>query len=66
MAGMAPYNKQFMDQLKTAKSRPATPQWAKIDDIFTKKSQLAFQGKMTAQAAMDAAAAEIDPLLAQG
>jgi multiple sugar transport system substrate-binding protein len=66
MAGMAPYNKQFMDQLKTAKSRPATPQWAKIDDIFTKQAQLAFQGKLTAQAAMDAAAAQIDPLLAQG
>ena len=33
---------------------------------FTKNAQQAFQGKMTAQQAMDDAATKIDPLLAQG
>ena len=66
MAGLEPYYQPFLDQLKTAKPRPATPQWAKVDDIFTKQAQLAFQGKQSAQAAMDAAVAQIDPLLAQG
>ncbi len=66
MAGLQPYYQEYLTQLKTAKPRPATPQWAKVDDIFTKQSQLAFQGKQTAQAAMDAAAGQIDTLLAQG
>ncbi|SDO67796.1 carbohydrate ABC transporter substrate-binding protein, CUT1 family [Nakamurella panacisegetis] len=66
MASLEPFYQPFLDQLKTAKPRPATPQWAKIDDIFTKQTQLAFQGKQSAQAAMDAAVAQIDPLLAQG
>ncbi|UKA63481.1 extracellular solute-binding protein [Arthrobacter sp. FW306-04-A] len=66
MASIQPYYAAFLEQLKTAKPRPATPQWAKVDDIFTKQAQLALQGKLSAQEAMDAAVAQIDPLLAQG
>lgn len=66
MSAIEPYYNAYLEQLKTAKPRPATPQWAKIDDIFTKQVQLAFQGKQTAQQAMDAASSQIDPLLAQG
>lgn len=66
MASIQPYYGAFLEQLKTARPRPATPQWAKVDDIFTKQAQLALQGKVTAQEAMDAAVAQIDPLLAQG
>ncbi|MBT8163508.1 MULTISPECIES: extracellular solute-binding protein [Arthrobacter] len=66
MASYAPYYAPYLDQLKTARPRPATPQWAKVDDIFTKQVQQAFQGKQTVQQALDNAAAQIDPLLAQG
>ncbi len=66
MAAIQPYYGAFLEQLKTAKPRPATPQWAKVDDIFTKQAQHALQGKLSAQEAMDAAVAQIDPLLAQG
>ncbi|MDQ4503454.1 extracellular solute-binding protein [Sinomonas sp. ASV322] len=66
MASYAPYYAPYLEQLKTARPRPATPQWAKVDDIFTKQVQLAFQGKVTVQQALDSAASQIDPLLAQG
>ncbi|WP_422935821.1 extracellular solute-binding protein [Sinomonas sp. P47F7] len=66
MASYAPYYQPYLDQLKTARPRPATSQWAKVDDIFTKQVQLAFQGKTTVKQALDDAAAQIDPLLAQG
>lgn len=66
MASYAPYYQPYLDQLKTARPRPATPQWAKVDDIFTKQVQLAFQGKVSVKQALDDAAAQIDPLLAQG
>ena len=56
----------FVDQLKTAKPRPPVPAWPKIDDILQKKLQAAFKGDMTVQQALDQAAADIDPLLAQG
>ncbi len=56
----------FVTQLKNAKPRPPVPAWPKIDDLLQKKLQAAFQGQMTVQQALDKAAAEIDPLLAQG
>ncbi len=56
----------FVTQLKTAKPRPPVAAWPKIDDLLQKKLQAAFQGQMTVQQALDQAAAEIDPLLAQG
>lgn len=56
----------FVEQLATAKPRPPVASWPKIDDLLQKKLQAAFQGQMTIQQALDQAAAEIDPLLAQG
>jgi len=66
MTEIHPYYEQFLEQLKTAKPRIPTPQYAKINDIVTKNAQAAFQGQMTVQQAMDDAVAQIDPLLAQG
>jgi len=66
MSNLQPYYADFLTQLETAKPRPVTPQWAKIDDIFTKQVQLAFQGSVSVQEALDEAVAQIDPLLAQG
>jgi multiple sugar transport system substrate-binding protein len=56
----------FVTQLQTAKPRPPVPNWSKIDDLLQKKLQAAFQGQSSVQQALDQAAAEIDPLLAQG
>ena len=63
MASVDPYYAPYMKQLETARPRPATPAWAKVDAILTKQVQLAIKGDLTAQAAMDAAVAQIDPLL---
>jgi multiple sugar transport system substrate-binding protein len=56
----------FVTQLQTAKPRPPVANWSKIDDLLQKKLQAAFQGQLTVQQALDQAAADIDPLLAQG
>ncbi|GAA1743833.1 extracellular solute-binding protein [Luedemannella helvata] len=56
----------FVQQLQTAKPRPPVPNWSKINDLLQAKLQNAFKGDLTVQAALDQAAAEIDPLLAQG
>ena len=64
MTEIAPYYKEFLEQLKTAKPRIPTPQYAKINDIFTTAMQSAIQGSVTVQAAMDDAVSQIDPLLA--
>lgn len=55
----APYIKQLM----TAKPRPAVPQAPQIDTVLQDDLTLAFQGRETVQAALDDAAAKIDPLL---
>ncbi len=65
MAAIEPYYAPFMEQLKTARPRPATPAWTKIDTILTKQVQLAIKGDLSAQAAMDQAVKQIDPLLAR-
>lgn len=65
MVALEPYYAPYMKQLETARPRPATPAWAKIDAILTKQVQLAIKGDLSAQAAMDAAVQQIDPLLAR-
>jgi multiple sugar transport system substrate-binding protein len=59
------YYAPFVEQLATARPRTPTPAWPKIDDILKAEIQKALQGDMTVQAALDEAAAQIDPLLAQ-
>ena len=57
--GLAP----FIKQLATARSRPAVPAEPKIDTVLQDDLTPAFTGKSTVQAALDKAAAAIDPLL---
>jgi len=58
-----PYYPVFMEQLKTARARPAHPAWSKMDEIITEAGQLILRQEMTPQAALDQAAAKIDALL---
>ncbi|MBU4335370.1 MAG: extracellular solute-binding protein [Actinobacteria bacterium] len=60
-----PYYATFVDQLAIAQPRTPTPAWTKIDDILKAQIQKALQGDLTVQAALDEAAAQIDPLLAE-
>jgi len=53
----------FMEQLKTARSRPAHPKWTQMDQIITDAGQLILRKEMTPQQALDEAAAKIDALL---
>ena len=53
----------FMEQLKTSKARPSLPQWGDIDTIMSDAGQKILREEMTAQEALDAAAAEIDAKL---
>jgi multiple sugar transport system substrate-binding protein len=63
-AQIAAYYKVYSDQLKTAKSRIASPNQSKIDTVLTTTLTPAFLGKTTVQAALDNAATQIDALLA--
>jgi len=58
-----PYYATFLTQLKTAKARTPVPNYPKIDAVISTQVALAMQGKLTAQQAMDGAAAQIEPLL---
>ncbi len=58
-----PYFQIFFDQLKTARARLPHPNWPKIESILTDAGQLILRGEKTPQAALDNAAAQIDPLL---
>jgi len=59
-----PYYGVFLEQLKTAKARTPHPKYTQIETALSDAAQLALRGEMTAQEAMDAAAEEIDALLA--
>lgn len=62
-AQQVPYLAPFIAQLKNAKSRPAVPDEPQIDTVLQDDLTPAFQGTTTVQAALDKAAAAIDPLL---
>ncbi len=62
-AAIDPYFTTFSDQLKTAKSRLAIPQGAKIDGILSAALTPAFTGSTSVQDALTNAAHQIDPLL---
>lgn len=63
-AKVAAYYKIYSDQLKTAKSRIASPNQSKIDTVLNNTLTPAFEGKTTVKAALDSAATQIDALLA--
>ena len=58
-----PYYATFLTQLATAKARTPVPNYPKIDAVISTQVALAMQGKLSAQRAMDGAAAQIEPLL---
>lgn len=60
-----PYFGVFLEQLKTARARLPNPNWNSIESILTDAGQLILRGEMPAKEALDAAVAEIDPLLAK-
>jgi len=66
MSEIEPYYAPYLTALETARPRPPTPSWTKIDDILRKQVQLAIRGDVPVQKAMDDAVAQIDPLLARG
>lgn len=59
------YYEVFIEQLQTAKNRPATPAWSEIDTILQDEVRSAIRGEKSAQEALDAAAEEADALLAR-
>ncbi|HEY4269738.1 MAG TPA: extracellular solute-binding protein [Galbitalea sp.] len=63
-AKFATYYQVYSDQLKTAKSRIASPNQSKIDTVLSTTLTPAFLGKSTVQAALDSAASQVDALLA--
>lgn len=65
-SGIAGYYATFSTQLKTAKSRIASPNASKIDTVLSTSLTPAFLGTTTVKAALDSAATQIDALLAGG
>lgn len=58
-----PYYGTFLEQLKTAKARPAHPLWTQIDEIITDAGQRIIREEMGVQEALDDAVLQIDSLL---
>jgi multiple sugar transport system substrate-binding protein len=65
LTSINPYYAQFVDQLATARPRPATPAWPEIDAMIQDEIRAAIRGEKTVQEALDAAAEQADELLAQ-
>jgi multiple sugar transport system substrate-binding protein len=59
------YYAPFVEQLATARPRPATPAWSQIDSILQDEVRAAFRGEKTVQEALDEAASQADALLAE-
>jgi multiple sugar transport system substrate-binding protein len=53
----------FEKQLRTAKPRTPSPQWSKIDDVFTTALQGIFRGNSTPRTALNNAAQQVNGLL---
>jgi multiple sugar transport system substrate-binding protein len=60
----SPYLPVFMEQLLTAKSRTPHPQFTKMEEIYTNAGGYFLRGEKTFEQAFDAAAAQVDALLA--
>jgi multiple sugar transport system substrate-binding protein len=72
LTGVAPqlvelnaYYEQFLIQLETAKNRPATPAWSRIDTILQDEIRLAIRGDKSVREALDSVATQADELLAE-
>jgi len=64
LTAIQPYYGVFTQQLQTSRARLPHPQYPKIETILSTEVQKAFKGDETVQQALDAAASQIDPLLA--
>jgi multiple sugar transport system substrate-binding protein len=62
-AKIAAYYGVYSDQLKTARSRIASPNQSKIDTVLTNALTPAFLGKSSVKDALDSAATQVDALL---
>lgn len=60
-----PYYPIFLEQLQTARARTPVPQWTSMEEVLSDAGQLILRGEASAQEALDAAAEEIDSLLAE-
>jgi multiple sugar transport system substrate-binding protein len=60
-----PYYGIFLQQLETARARTPHPTWTQMEEVLTDAGQLILRGELSAQEALDAAAEEIDALLAE-
>ena len=60
-----PYYGVFLEQLQTARARTPHPRYNEIETVLSDAAQQAIRGEMSAQEAMDAAAEEINALLAE-
>lgn len=59
------YYPLFADQLESARPRPATPAWPKIDEVLQTEVRSAMQGEISVEDALGSAAEQIDALLSQ-
>jgi multiple sugar transport system substrate-binding protein len=61
-----PKDRLFVEQLATAVAPPAHPRWGEIEEVLDREIEEALYGRKTPAAAVSAAAAGIDRLLAEG
>lgn len=64
-SSLPPYFSIFMEQLKTAQARTASPKWDDMDTAINNAYQRILKGNQTVQASLDQAATEINALLAK-
>jgi multiple sugar transport system substrate-binding protein len=65
MIEINPYYATFVDQLTSARPRPATPAWEEMDSALETRLQAAFLGDGDIKAALDDLAVQFDTLLAE-
>jgi multiple sugar transport system substrate-binding protein len=58
-----PMEKLLLEQLKTAKSPPATPYWVEIEDVLNLRLEQALLGKLSAERALSEMEREINAIL---
>jgi len=65
MTSIQAYYKTYVEQMATARPRPATPAWTEIDAKMSSALQEAFLGDGDIKGALDKLAPELDALLAK-
>lgn len=65
LTAINPYYETFVEQLLTARPRPATPAWPEIESILQDEVRAAIAGDKSVQDALDTVASQADALLAE-